>query len=171
MAPLYAPTVFIPLPGYLPPARARCPSPDSLVPTQLCLLPGSLGPGQTACLCPGLCALSGFCDLSQVWNPSLWPAMTSAGIISSAQLYSPAAVSDTPAPSDALRLGSQHPRPQRRLTPFFSSSTILILKLHPSHIRPFFSPVPQAWHWTQERRSSQMPRRIWLGEREKPGLR
>lgn len=50
--------------------------------------------------------------------------------------------------------------------PFLSSSTILTLKLQSLHVRPFFSPVPQAWHCTQERRSSQRPRRIWVGREE-----
>lgn len=52
-----------PCPAIYPLAKPSAPSPDSLVPTQLCLLPGSLCPGQTACPCPGLCALSGF------WGP------------------------------------------------------------------------------------------------------
>lgn len=158
-----------PQPRYIPllcscPCPAIChlpkpgdPSPDSLVPNQVCPLPGSVCPGQTTCPLPG------FRDPREVWNlcldflTSMW--MTSPG---PRYLTSPVSLgAPLPGLSAPLVLG---PCP----VPFFSSSTILTLKLHSAHVRPFFSPVPQAWHCTQERRSSQRPRRTWRGRRRAP---
>ena len=65
---------YVPLPCSWPyPALCPLPKPEAISP----------GVGALARLCVpylGLCDLSGFCDHSQVWNPSFWTASPQFGL-------------------------------------------------------------------------------------------
>lgn len=78
-----------PCPVICPLPNPGSPSPDSLVPTQLCS-------------CPGLWVLSAFCDLSPVWNPFPLSRLHDLKL----DCEPSAQMSDTPYPTDALCLGS-----------------------------------------------------------------